>query len=57
MSYSFSYSLYQEQSLRHGRSVINVQWMNNRLQIIGNGYGEMINAIQKSDLLYQKWKH
>lgn len=54
-SYSFSYPLYEEQSW--SRNVINVQWMNNRLRIIWNGYEEMVNAIQKPNLVNKKWKH
>ena len=56
-SYSFSQSLYKEQSRRHNRTVINVQWMNNRLQIKWKVYEEMVNAIPQPNLVYQKWKH
>lgn len=33
-SYSFSYSLYQEESLKHTKNVKISRWLNNRFQII-----------------------
>ena len=56
-SYSFSQSLYKEQSRRHSRRVINAQWMNNRLPIKWKVYEEMVDAIPQPNLVYQKWKH